>query len=120
MTNEEYLMQATHSDSPNIQHINPQVLHGAIGCGTEAGELLDAVKKAMFYGRELDTLNVKEELGDLLWYIALICNALDWSLNEVMEANIAKLRVRYPQQFTPEQAQQRDLHAELSALSSRK
>lgn len=45
--------------------------HGIIGMMTEAGELLDQMKKHWFYGRELDVVNIKEELGDILWYAAI-------------------------------------------------
>ena len=84
-----------------------RLLHAAMGITTEAGEFVDPLKKHIFYGKELDTENLKEELGDLLWYIGIACDTLGVTVREVMEANIAKLRKRYPEQFTEEDALER-------------
>ena len=48
--------------------VSPRLLHGVIGLVTETSELLDAIKKSLFYGKPLDKTNLIEELGDLLWY----------------------------------------------------
>jgi len=93
-----------------------RIQHGAIGIATEAGELLDALKKHLYYQRGLDIVNVREELGDVLWYVALVCNAIGVDMGQVMEANIDKLRQRYPEKFTPQLALNRDLDAERKAL----
>lgn len=47
------------------------LLHCATGLVTESAELVDAIKKHVFYGKPLDVVNIKEEIGDLLWYIAI-------------------------------------------------
>ena len=85
-----------------------RLLHGVIGICTEAGELQDIIKKHMFYGTDLDPVHVQEEGGDLLWYIALVLNSLGLSMESTMEANIAKLRKRYPDSFSCEEAIKRD------------
>jgi NTP pyrophosphatase (non-canonical NTP hydrolase) len=77
-----------------------RLVHVSQGMATEVGEFTDTLKKHLFYGKPLDKVNLTEELGDLCWYIALACNALGISLDDVMAANIAKLRVRYPEKFT--------------------
>ncbi len=77
-----------------------RLLHGCLGMSSEAGEFADVVKRWAYYGQELDTTTAKEKLGDLLWYVALACNALDLELSDVMEANIAKMRNRFPRHFT--------------------
>lgn len=95
--------------------VNPQdvrLRHAVYGLVTESGELLDALKRHDFYGAPIDLTNIREELGDLLWYIALACNANNWRLSEVMQANINKLYVRYPDKFRPEEALQRQLEIE--------
>lgn len=51
--------------------------------------------------------NVREECGDLMWYIAAICRSEEWSLEEIMQENINKLKVRYPKQFNTEDAYKR-------------
>src|SRR6266566_5002582 len=83
-------------------------LHAALGMATEAGEFVDLFKKAMFYnrGEPVDVLKVKEEVGDLLWYCALACNAYGLDMEVVMAGNIAKLKVRCPEGFSQERVQE--------------
>lgn len=76
------------------------LLHATLGISGEAGELLDAVKKTFIYGKPLDEKNAREELGDLLWYIALAMRTLGVSFEEIMQANIDKLALRYPDKYT--------------------
>jgi len=84
-----------------------ETLHGIIGISTEAGELLDAVKKGLFYGHAPDMENIREEIGDIMWYIMAIVRAEGWDLEEIMQENIDKLRLRYPEQFTKEHSELR-------------
>jgi NTP pyrophosphatase (non-canonical NTP hydrolase) len=81
-----------------------RLLHGVLGVGSESGELLDAFKRYFAYGKDLDRDNVIEEVGDLLFYIALICRTMEVSLEEVCSINVAKLATRYPDKFTNEDA----------------
>src|SRR5262245_50836576 len=90
--------------------------HALDGLTTELGELADIFKRYVYYGKRVDIRAVKEELGDLLWYVGTLCNATGLSLEDVMAANIAKLRARYPDKFTEADALNRDLKAEMSAL----
>ena len=113
-----YQRAALRTESTTYQPIDPRLLHAAYGIVTEAGELLDAIKKATFYGKPLDTVNVAEEIGDLMWYIAIACDALATDLGDIMDRNIAKLRTRYPDKFTTEAATNRDLDAERKTLES--
>ena len=80
------------------------LIHALMGICTEAGEFADPIKKYLMYGKDLDEENLKEELGDLLWYIAIACETLNTSMSEVMTDNIRKLSKRYPGQFFTEQA----------------
>ena len=68
-----------------------RLLHATLGIASEAGELVDAVKKYVFYGAELDEVNLVEEIGDLQWYIATMLDELEVTMNEVLEKNIRKL-----------------------------
>lgn len=61
----------------------------------EAGEVADCVKKHLIYGKELDTKNLKEELGDIAWGLAYGCHIMGWSLENVMQENIEKLAIRH-------------------------
>ena len=74
---------------------------GNVGLGItgEAGEVADIIKKAKYHNHELDKEHLIKELGDCLWYIALGCELLDVSMDEVMQTNIDKLKARYPQGF---------------------
>jgi NTP pyrophosphatase (non-canonical NTP hydrolase) len=69
--------------------------HHGTGVAGEAGELLDAIKKAAIYNKPIDRANVVEELGDLEFYMEGIRQNLGISREETLEANIAKLRLRY-------------------------
>lgn len=84
-----------------------QLLHGALGLSGESGELLDAVKKHIFYGKELDRTNVIEEAGDALWYLSLVLESVGSSFEEAMQLNQDKLEKRYPGGFTEALAQLR-------------
>lgn len=83
------------------------LLHSALGIAGEAGEFVDCVKKHTVYERPLDKENAIEELGDLLWFVALGCKALGVSMDMVAEQNIGKLQVRYPEKYTDELASRR-------------
>lgn len=85
---------------------NPRLLHAALGIMTEACEFFEAVN------RDKGEVNFAEELGDLLWYIALAMSVLGLSEDAVKRANIAKLRARFPDRFTQERALERDLAEE--------
>lgn len=93
-----------------------RVLHAMIGLCTETGELQDAVKKHIIYGKPIDRVNVIEEFSDCLWYIAVGLDACGSSFEEAFAKNIAKLKARFPDKFTEDQALNRDLDAERKAL----
>ena len=70
-----------------------------VGLAAESGEFLEIVKKIVFQGKPWDEHNRKHliiELGDVMWYVAQACMALDISFDEVIEGNIKKLEKRYP------------------------
>ena len=75
------------------------LLNGVMGLCGESGEVIDLVKKHLHQGHELDPVKIVEELGDVLWYCALIAEAVGATLSEVMLTNIKKLEERYPSGF---------------------
>jgi len=81
--------------------------HAAMGLAGEAGEFVDCVKKYAIYGQDLDRENAAEELGDLLWFIALACETLRISMADVANKNIEKLAKRYPEKYTDFYAKER-------------
>ena len=94
------------------------LIHASMGLVTEAGEFQDMLKKHLYYGRELDTVNLREEIGDLLWYCAIALEALDTNFQSVMQTNIDKLKARYPEKFTEDSANNRDLKVERQILEN--
>ena len=76
-------------------------------CG-EAGEVAEQVKKHFFHGHELDKRHMIEELGDVAWYLAVLCDAIGSDLDTVMEENLKKLEQRYPEGFDPYRSQHRN------------
>jgi NTP pyrophosphatase (non-canonical NTP hydrolase) len=90
--------------------------HGACGLCTEVGEFQDALKAHCFYGKPLDAVNLAEEIGDIMWYMALVANTLGIDLADIAAKNIAKLRTRYPAKFSKHDATNRRLDAERKIL----
>ncbi len=77
----------------------PRLLTAALGLSAEAGEFTEVVKKIILQGKPYNEDNVfhmKRELGDICWYLAQACMALDTTFDEVIEMNVDKLKARYP------------------------
>ena len=91
--------------------------HMIIGLVTEAGELMDAWKKHKFYGRELDIQNIKEELGDIHWYLGILHDEIGYSEEQARKDNIEKLSIRYPDKF--KDVIKRDQDTELNHISKK-
>jgi NTP pyrophosphatase (non-canonical NTP hydrolase) len=84
-----------------------RLLDAAAGLAEEAGEVLGRLRKHLFQAHPLDREAVVGELGDVLWCLAAVATTLDVSLGAVGQANIEKLRRRYPHGFTPDASQAR-------------
>ena len=122
----EYQRQALITNSPDYERIDADLctmtksdidlLHASMGLVTESAEFVDTIKKTLFYGKQLDTTNLKEEIGDILWYVAIACKALDTDIATEMARNVSKLKKRYPNGFTEEKAINRDLDTERKEL----
>lgn len=83
------------------------VINACLGLSGEVGELNDMIKKWIFHMSEIDREHLKKEAGDICWYIALFCHSMNFSLEEIMEKNIEKLRKRYPEGFDTAKANNR-------------
>ena len=83
------------------------LINGVMGLCGEAGEAIDLVKKHLHQGHELDRQALKKELGDIAWYLAETAYALDLTLEDVLTANLEKLKARYPEGFDTERSVQR-------------
>ncbi len=95
-----------------------RLLHAAIGMATEAGELLDMLKRHIFYGKPIDATNAIEEVGDSTWYERIACDELSVEYMEMVAINVRKLRARFPGKFTESAAINRDLTEERRILEN--
>jgi len=93
------------------------ILHAALGIATEAGEILKAIS-VRFIRADIDEVNLAEELGDLMYYVARMADAIGVDLLDVMKTNIEKLESRFPEEFTQEDALNRDREKEREILES--
>lgn len=108
MTINDYQHEAMRTASGmNYEH-HGMLMNGALGLCGESGEVADIIKKTVFQGHTLDAEHIVEELGDVAWYIAITAHALGYTLEEVLQKNVNKLRKRYPDGFEAE----RSLHRE--------
>ncbi len=83
------------------------VINASFGLSGETGELNDMLKKTIFHKHPLEKEKMKKELGDIMWYVAMMCESMHFDLDEIMQMNIDKLKARYPEGFDPEKSQHR-------------
>lgn len=97
MTGNEYQKLAERTINSTLANVDAEMhaLHGMVG---EIGELHSIYQKE-YQGHEIQEEHLKKELGDLLWFIAEYCTVNGWTLEEIMQLNIAKLKARYPEGF---------------------
>jgi NTP pyrophosphatase (non-canonical NTP hydrolase) len=77
-----------------------QIINGLLGLAGESGEVCDLLKKHYSTLEPLDTQKLVRELGDVLWYIAELCDAFDTSLETVAATNLEKLAARHGSSFS--------------------
>lgn len=92
-------------------------IHGILGAAAETSELLQLLK-ATIEGQELNVESLAAEMGDVMWYFAILCFVNSLTFEQVQAMNIAKLKARYPDGFTKKEALNRDEDAEHKAMQS--
>jgi NTP pyrophosphatase (non-canonical NTP hydrolase) len=97
----QYQQAAARTINPALSD-DQRLLDAAAGLAEEAGEVLGHVRKHLMQGRALDRASVVAELGDALWCIAIVAHSLGVTLDDVADANVAKLRARHPDGFRAE------------------
>ena len=102
----EYQIQAQRTIGKNMS-VEDMTLHALHGMASEVGEIHGIYQK-MYQGHSVDEEDFKKELGDLLWFIAEYCTARGWTMEDVAERNIDKLRKRYPDGFSAERSINRE------------
>jgi len=98
------LVKRTLLDEPDVPLSSKETMQiwCAMGLAGEAGEAVDHIKKGIFHRHGIDKDKLIKELGDVLWYVAALCEKFDISLEGVMNKNIEKLRERYPDGYKSE------------------
>ena len=124
MNSETYKQGVMKTESLDVAKIQKRIdenklrlIHASMGLSTESAEFLDAMKKHVFYGKDLDSVNIKEELGDCLWYLFVALDVFGWTLEEVMQLNHDKLKKRYGNSFSEDKAINRNVREERELLS---
>ena len=98
MTINEYQTLAMKTLNPQLSQ-KDVLINGVMGLCGESGEAIDIVKKWLAQGHDLDREKLAKELGDIAWYLAETAYALDIPLEDILQANIDKLKKRYPEGF---------------------
>ena len=108
MTINEYQQLAMTTMNPTLSK-KDVLINGVMGLCGESGEAIDIVKKWLAQGHELDKERLAKELGDICWYLAETATALNLSLEDIMTANIQKLKKRYPEGFSADKSINREV-----------
>ena len=103
MNFDEYQQLALRTANKDLSE-NDRLAMTALGLVGEAGECADLLKKHLFHGHPLDAVKLTKELGDVLWYIAVMAHEIGVDLEVVAMMNVAKLKARYPEGFTEEKS----------------
>ena len=103
MTINEYQKLAMTTLNPGLSK-KDVLINGVMGLCGESGEAIDIVKKWLAQGHELDKAHLAEELGDIAWYLAEVATVLGYDLEDILQANIDKLRKRFPEGFEVERS----------------
>lgn len=119
-TLEEHVELVRKLKSVSNHLVNPDLLHAVLGICDEAGEIAKTIKDHIYYGDVLDKDNLMEEFGDLLWFVTLGVDSCGFTMKEVIQANMRKLKKRYADGFTEQEAvsENRDLEAEKEAMKT--
>ena len=102
------LAERTINRKLNYEEMELHALHGMVG---EIGEIHSIYQKR-YQGHDKDENHIKKEVGDLLWFIAELCTSFGWTLEEIAQMNIDKLKARYPIYFVVD----RSLHREVGDI----
>lgn len=107
MNPREYIEETRRTRPSKRGNLDMHLLQGALGVASEAGEIVGLIEKTYCQGHDMDILKLKKELGDLMWYAAMLMDEFDFTFEEIFAANIAKLRARYPEKFSTEDSVRR-------------
>ena len=95
MTFDHYVKFVNAGVSLRADTYRERLMLAGMGMAGEAGEVCDEAKKVAFHGKDMDRDKLVKEMGDVLWYYALMLDTNGLTFDEVMEANVFKLCDRY-------------------------
>jgi len=102
---DEYQKLAERTAKKDFQTKEEEIMCWGLGVSGEAGDIASCIKKVVFHENSSVKDGIKENIGDMMWYTAMICNYFGWKFSEVLAENIGKLKARYPEGFTLVDAQ---------------
>ena len=82
---------------------NDEIVNWGLGVAGEAGDLAGCIKKTIYHKND-QKVGIRENVGDTMWYLAMICNFYGWKFEEILAENIEKLNKRYSKGFTEKEA----------------
>lgn len=99
---EEY-QKLCRNTAKNFTDKDREISSWGLGVAGEAGDLAGCIKKTIYHDND-QRQGIRENVGDTMWYLAMICNFFGWELEEILAENINKLKKRYPKGFTEKDA----------------
>lgn len=100
LTHYQSLCQAT---AKKFENREKEILTWGLGIAGEAGDVASCIKKIFAHDND-QKAGIRENIGDTLWYAAMICNFFGWDMQQILDENMEKLRKRFPNGFTIENA----------------
>lgn len=99
----EYQKLVKRTAGGDFKSKNDEVALYGLGVSGEAGDLVGCIKKTLYHG-DNQKKGIKENIGDTMWYLAMMCNYFGWNFEEVLAENIKKLAKRYKKGFSIKEA----------------
>lgn len=99
----QYQKLVTRTARTNFKNKNDEIADWGLGVAGEAGDLAGCIKKTIYHGND-QRQGIRENIGDTMWYLAMICNFFGWNFEEILAENIEKLKKRYSKGFTKKEA----------------
>jgi len=99
----EYQKLAMTTLNPTLNS-EQRIMNAILGLNGEAGEVADVMKKHLFQGHDLNKEKLIDEVGDIMWYVALLADGLGVTMEDFAEVNVAKLKKRYPEGFSADKS----------------
>lgn len=99
----KYMKESQNTVNPNLSN-DEKIINACMGLAGESGEVVDIIKKVYFQGHELNKDELTKEIGDVMWYVALLLRETGLDMGEVLEYNVEKLNKRYADGFSADKS----------------